>query len=106
MLITCNCFREEHHSKLAEGLDEEKIRDERPSTIATSLNIAVSDVPMSKDDELETESLYTATSYAPTTTGNATLRPPPLPEAGQDGAPFECPLCLGIVVAQDERSWR
>lgn len=99
-------YREEHHSKLAEGLDEEKFKDERPSTIATSLNVPSSDIPTSKVDELETESLYSATSFAPTTAGDATLRPPPLPEGGQNGAPFECPLCFGIVIAEDERSWR
>jgi hypothetical protein len=99
-------YREEHHSKLAEGLDDEMVKDERPSTIATSLNVPAPDLPTSKGDELETESLYTATSFAPTTAGDVTLRPPPLPEAGQDGAPFECPLCFSIVIVEDERSWR
>lgn len=99
-------YREEHHSKLSEGLDDEKVRHERPSTIATSLNMPVPDLPEAIGEELGTESLYTATSFAPTTAGDTTLRPPPLPEAGRDGCPFECPLCFGIVVAEDERTWR
>ena len=101
-------YRKEHHSKLAEGLDDEKdAKDERPSTIATSLNApGLPDIATSKEDELEIESLYSATSFAPTTAGEATLRPPPLPESGREGGPFECPLCFGIVIAEDERSWR
>lgn len=101
-------YRKEHHTKLAEGLDDEKdAQAERPSTIATSLNaLELPNIEMPKADELETESLYSATSFAPTTAGEATLRPPPLPESGRDGSPFECPLCFGIVVAEDERSWR
>ena len=35
-------YREEHHSKLTEGLDDEK--DERPSTIASSLNVPALDI--------------------------------------------------------------
>jgi hypothetical protein len=101
-------YRKEHHSKLVEGLDDEKdAMDKRPSTIATSLNAP--DLPnaaISKGDELETESLYSATSFAPTTAGEVSLRPPPLPESGREGGPFECPLCFGIVIAEDERSWR
>lgn len=102
-------YREGHHSKLAEGLDDEKaVGNERPSTIATSIKAPDDpglEMPV-KDDEIEMESVGTATSFAPTTAGDATLRPPPLPETGRDGSPFECPLCFGIVVAEDERSWR
>ena len=59
-------YREDHHSKLAEGLDDEDVKHERPSTIATSLNLPAPETPTPQGDELETESLYTATSYAPT----------------------------------------
>ena len=59
-------YREDHHSKLAEGLDDEEVKHERPSTIATSLNVPAPEAPTPQGDELETESLYTATSYAPT----------------------------------------
>lgn len=102
-------YREEHHIKLAEGLsDKPVIDDERPSTIATSLvNSAKVTVPAAAIELAEeTESVCTATSFAPTTTGDAALRPPPLPEKGQNGDPFECPLCYRIVVAEDQRSWR
>ena len=101
-------YRKEHHAKLAEGLDDEKeAEDGRPSTIATSLNAPnPPDIATPKHDELETESLYSATSFAPTTAEEVTLRPPPLPESGRQGGPFECPLCFGIVIAEDERSWR
>jgi hypothetical protein len=59
-------YRKDHHSKLTEGLDDEEVSHERPSTIATSLNVPVPEAPMPQGDELETESLYTATSYAQT----------------------------------------
>lgn len=102
-------YREEHHQKLVEGLDDTaEQQEERPSTIATSLNQPDSTVPQAgaADVEDDSESVYTATSFAPTTTGHAALRPPPLPEAGLNGDPFECPLCYGIIVAEDQRSWR
>ena len=102
-------YREEHHFKLTEGLDgEKKDAEERPSTIATSVQKTdvATPAPVTYDVGSDTESVYSATSFAPTTAGEKALRPPPLPEAGQDGEPFECPLCYRIITAENERSWR
>lgn len=102
-------YREDHHQKLAEGLDEDNgDQEERPSTIATSLHNADVATPthVAREADSETETIYSATSFALTTTGDKALRLPSLPETGQDGEPFECPLCYRIVVADDEYSWR
>lgn len=96
-------YREEHHLKLAEGIDGPD-EDGLQSTVATSV----------KQDhrtelvlhESDTESVYSATSYAPTMSREPTLRPPERPAQGQDGSPFECPLCHQIITALDERSWQ
>lgn len=98
-------YREDHHSKLSAGLDVAPgDQTDRSSTFATSLpernhlsqSIALDD----------TTSEYTATSFASSVTGDSTLRPPPMPEAGHDGEPFRCPLCYCFIVADDHRSWR
>lgn len=100
-------YREDHHLKLSDGLDEaDGEREDRPSTVATSVQQSGETNAVLEDVIGETESIYTATSFAPTTAGDASLKPPPLPEAGQNGEPFECPLCYGVVVAENQHSWR
>jgi hypothetical protein len=101
-------YRRDHQAKLYEGLDDgDTATWEMPSTIATSLP----GVPLSANassrlpTESETESNYTATSYQGTTTGDTILRFPPWPVDAQNGSPFECPICFGIVVAETELSW-
>ncbi|KAK3714699.1 hypothetical protein LTR37_007679 [Vermiconidia calcicola] len=104
-------YREEHHVKLSEGLDERDSDDEeRPSTIATSLReVFVSTAAPHLHDlpkfDMETESVYTATSYASTSFDTKELREPSTPEAGLGGEPFECPLSYRIITAEDETSW-
>lgn len=98
-------YREQHHEKLAAGLDDDtETVGDRPSIVATSLRDVQAVQAVSRDSD--SESIYTATSFAMTLSHTVTLRPTPLPDAGQDGEPFECPICFGIVVALDERSWR
>lgn len=98
-------YRVEHHEKLREGLGEDE-GEERPSTVATSIRNTDHAQINSKTMDLDTESMGTATSYAPTMSVETSLRPPPWPEAGQEGEPFECPICYSLIVAQSERSWR
>jgi hypothetical protein len=99
-------YRREHHQKLHDGLDEGDPNVlELPSTVATSLPNDTSNVQNPGTDS-ETESAYTATSYAGTSTSNATLHVPPWPDNAQAGWPFECPICFGIIVAESEISWR
>jgi len=99
-------YRVEHHEKLTAGLGGEDA-DDRPSTVATSLRPAAisHEIDLSAIDT-DGESVYTATSYAPTLSDETILRPPPWPEAAHDGEPFECPICYNIIVASSERSWR
>jgi hypothetical protein len=102
-------YREQHHSKLSEGLDGDfAAAGERPSTIATSLvqSQAPAITSFSVDQDDDSKSVYTATSYALTTTSETLLRPPRLPEGGQDGEPFECPICYYIISSENEQSWR
>jgi hypothetical protein len=92
-------YREDHHDKLADGLDGEL---ERESTVATSLRtLEVTSVTLGAAN---TESDYTATSYAPTEGGHSLLRPPRLPAAAGDNTPFEFVLCYHIITANDERA--
>lgn len=102
-------YRREHHQKLHEGVGEGDVRAwELPSTVATSLPNDTSNVqnPFGLGTESETESAYTATSYAGTSTGNVSLRVPPWPISARSESPFECPICFGIIVADSENSWR
>ena len=107
-------YREQHHAKLAEGLDEEQDEGEigRPSTVATSLQQQQSapTVPTVLDDfSSDSETVFTATSFASSASsasGRRSLRPPPLPTDGVDGDPFQCPICFAMIVATNERAWR
>lgn len=102
-------YREGHHQRLTEGLDDTgEIDDALPSTVATPVvkSHTANYNMITMDPRDEAESVYTATSFASTALGDAYLKPPQLPEAGQAGQPFECPLCYGIIAVPDERSWR
>ena len=102
-------YRREHQKKLHEGLDGgDEGTWEMPSTVATTLPNPTSSLhdPAGLTTESETESAYTATSYAGTSTGDAALRVPPWPLSAQSGSPFECPICFGIIVADSDIAWR
>lgn len=100
-------YRQSHHEKLVKGLDEALSTAGKPSTLATSLPEVntIERVTLGGDQD-DAESLGTATSYATTLNEATILRPPAWPEDGQDGRPFECPLCYCIITADSERSWR
>ncbi|KAK5725932.1 hypothetical protein LTR15_004122 [Elasticomyces elasticus] len=102
-------YREQHHAKLAEGLEHrvnqgEGTVHEQASTIATSVHNDVERAPRVHDSD--DESVYTATSFASSASGQRTLRPPPLPAEGENGDPFECKICFTMVIADNERAWR
>ncbi|KAK3644383.1 hypothetical protein LTR56_009635 [Elasticomyces elasticus] len=102
-------YREQHHAKLAEGLEHrvnqgEGTVHEQASTIATSVHKDVERTPRVHDSD--DESVYTATSFASSASGQRTLRPPPLPAEGENGDPFECKICFTMVIADNERAWR
>ncbi|KAK6423460.1 hypothetical protein LTR81_003817 [Elasticomyces elasticus] len=102
-------YREQHHAKLAEGLEHrvdqgEGTVHEQASTIATSVHKGIERAPRVNDSD--DESVYTATSFASSASGQRTLRPPPLPAEGENGDPFECKICFTMVIADNERAWR
>jgi hypothetical protein len=101
-------YRKSHNEKLWEDLVDIDGDDawERPSTVATSL--FVTDTPRSciEQFDFEIESNYTATSYEGSSTGDTRLEIPEWPADAQEGSPFECPLCFGILEAETKTSWR
>ncbi|KAK5708837.1 hypothetical protein LTR17_020324 [Elasticomyces elasticus] len=102
-------YREQHHAKLAEGLEHrvdqgEGTVHEQASTIATSVHKDIERAPRVHDSD--DDSVYTATSFASSASGQRTLRPPPLPAEGENGDPFECKICFTMVIADNERAWR
>jgi hypothetical protein len=114
-------YREDHRKKLEQGLKplqepaapsqaahtvtapSEKIE----STVASSLPLAIkasaSMTDLDEDDYYE--DTLSQTSYASSHSDPARLRPPPLPEAGQDGEPFECPLCFRFTSVRQATAW-
>jgi hypothetical protein len=103
-------YRAEHHQKLTKGLDDigDDAVPDSLSTVATSLPPGILQEQMFRGqrNESDTETLYTATSYAPSETDSSMLRMPARPKAAVDGAPFECPLCYHITTASDDQAWK
>lgn len=116
-------YREEHHRKLEQGLKTEPKSQENEldqtalrsvstpterfeSTVASSLPLAVKASTSAR--ELEDDDYYedtiSQTSYASSKNHNSSkLRPPPLPEVGHDGNPFECQLCFRLISVRQLR---
>jgi hypothetical protein len=102
-------YRKSHSEKLRDELIEDDMDAwERPSTVATSVFVA--DTPqgphLSLELGTETESVYTATSYEGSSMEDTNLQIPQWPTDAQEGSPFECPLCFGILEIETEIAWR
>ncbi|KJY02193.1 hypothetical protein TI39_contig81g00001, partial [Zymoseptoria brevis] len=100
-------YRREHNEKPTHGIDDPGPDDDetRQSTVATTLfkpGIQLGSLHEDSDDG----SIGTATSYAPSESSDALLRPPPRPAEAMDELPFECYICYHIVTAPNERLWR
>jgi len=98
-------YRESHANKLAQGMewdDDGKTVAKPPSTVVSSL-AAGGQGGIDLDDAASESSL---SSYQSSGLTEGKLRPPPLPEAGRDGNPFECPLCRLMVTVSNTRSWK
>lgn len=124
-------YREEHRNRYKRGLetlagegDQEDQGDgsitlqKRPgtdtsrsenlqSTIASSIRTVIKDATSVAElraiDEFEDS--FSATSYTSSTDSPITVRPPLLPQEGQHGEPFECPLCFRITSAESPKAW-
>lgn len=117
-------YREEHRKKLEQGLSalipaqEAALPQEIPestiapsekieSTVASSLppEIKSSTSAAELEDPDYFEEVLSQTSYASSTHNPVKLRPPQLPEEGQNGDPFECPLCFRFTSVKQTAAW-
>jgi hypothetical protein len=120
-------YREEHRKKFDRGLDEPKLEAEQPavslpqaafnpptilskdfeSTVASSLPLVIkTNTSVVEIDQNEYyEDTLSQTSYASSSHDPSRLRPPALPVAGEDGDPFECPLCFRFTSVRNSLAW-
>lgn len=119
-------YREEHRKKLERGLQPQpqpivskEVTSQRQaptvtapsekieSTVASSIPLAIkaSTSTVNLDEEDLYEDTLSQTSYASSNNDLARLRPPPLPVGGQDGDPFECPLCFRFTSVRQTSAW-
>jgi len=105
-------YRKTHAEKLAWGVDMDNDDDKATaipeSTVASSLPydlraIGVVVERITLDDALSETS---QTSYATSAATEGRLRAPPLPEEGQGGKPFVCPLCHLLITASNTAAWK
>jgi hypothetical protein len=117
-------YREEHRKRLEQGLATQSFSQEPittrniphtvaplseklDSTVASSIPLAVkvSALTTNLDENDYYEDTLSQTSYASSNTDICRLRPLPLPDEGQDGNPFECPLCFRITSVRHITAW-
>lgn len=100
-------YRERHHIKLGQGLDQ-AIGD-HPDTVSTRLSetVATEILEVSGSHiEAESHSVVSETSYAQTILhGGEGITIPPPPKASADGTPFECPYCFVIISIENPTRW-
>ncbi|KAK0651025.1 hypothetical protein B0T16DRAFT_367005 [Cercophora newfieldiana] len=100
-------YREEHHAKLAQGLDATGSARAKSTTVASSIPNHLKDPEFVEFSELadENKSQVSRTSYAPSTFDPTQLRVPPIPKAHLGGL-FECPFCRMVVSIENRREWK
>ncbi|KAL6355640.1 hypothetical protein LRP88_11243 [Fusarium phalaenopsidis] len=106
-------YREEHKSRLAEGLDEDEAEfGGRATTIASSLPEHLKEAGKSADAGMaqfaimdDARSDASATSYATSSPDSTQLRVPPIPKEHIDGS-FKCPFCHMIVSIDTRHAWK
>lgn len=99
------CYRKKHRQKLSQGLELitelSKIEGTVISSLPLELKVGGSATKLLNRDNYYEETL-SQTSYGSSRYDPSDLRPPPLPEEGQNGDPFECSLCYRFTCAQRE----
>ena len=95
-------YWERHHKKLAV---DETVND--AATVAPlSESVATAFQPIQvEEEEKDTRSHFSGTSYMESLLGGESVRRPDLPEEGRAGAPFQCPICCYIVTVSGQREW-
>jgi hypothetical protein len=117
-------YREEHRKKLEQGLQlqvqvqqlnttsklaytisapSEKVESTVASSIPLAVKASASTAELEEDDYYEEN--VSQTSYASSASDASRLRPPPIPDQGQDGEPFECPLCFRLTSIRQIPAW-
>jgi hypothetical protein len=96
-------YREEHYLKLASGLNDgsDDSKTVIDSTVASSLPEKLKhtediDLDALLENDNESDTGLTATSFATLVGGERALRVPPPPRGAVYGKPFMCPFCFGI----------
>ncbi|KIX96002.1 uncharacterized protein Z520_08257 [Fonsecaea multimorphosa CBS 102226] len=95
-------YRERHHAKLGQGIDEPDALSTRLSeTIATDFEETHIDF-----EETGSNSGLSQTSYATSLweSGDKIIVPRP-PKESSGGKPFECPYCFYFITVSNRRSW-
>jgi hypothetical protein len=117
-------YRGDHRKKLEQGLAPQSHLQELAappqaahtvaapsenieSTVASSIPIAIkaSASAAALDDDGYYEDTLSQTSYASSNSDPSRLCPPALPDGGQDGEPFECPLCFRFTSVRQATAW-
>lgn len=100
-------YRQQHHDKLAYGMDGDDDRGIAPSTLASSIpeKLKKGNQGLLDDDNDSNADWVSQTSFATSVGGSEQLHVPPLPEEAEKG-PFECPFCFMIVNITDRKAWK
>ena len=99
-------YRERHHRKLKEGIEEVQGIQRTTTGSVMSETIATDFKSHNIDfEETSSHSGISQTSYAPSLIdgGRVTIPPPPRESVG--GKPFECPYCFFVINIKNTRSW-
>ncbi|KLU86153.1 hypothetical protein MAPG_05172 [Magnaporthiopsis poae ATCC 64411] len=102
-------YRESHHAKLSQGLDDpDHAGNERDYTVASSIPEDMKDRPTAKPAIFEddrSDAGASETSYATSVANSNALKIPPMPEKAHAG-PFQCPFCYMMIMATDRVAWK
>ncbi|ETS86233.1 hypothetical protein PFICI_00061 [Pestalotiopsis fici W106-1] len=99
-------YREEHHHKLSEGLEDDNVAGGDETTVASSIPEHLKDLPgISSSIYLDNQSEFSVTSYAPSSAEPDQLAVPPIPQEHLEG-PFLCPFCKMIIQIDTRREWK
>lgn len=121
-------YRESHNKKLSDGLVTEvpevvlqsgqsaapeanqdgKTEIVPQSTVASSIpqEVKADSFYLDLEEDQQSESGFTQTSFATSAGGFQELKVPPMPKEARDGNPFPCPFCFMIISVGSRRSWK
>ncbi|KAJ5782233.1 hypothetical protein N7457_004007 [Penicillium paradoxum] len=99
-------YRERHHFKLAQGLDQViNDRDDSQSAMLSE-TVATEFVEKPVEDYFDMQSIASQTSYSRTLIGGGSGPIiPPAPKDSLNGDPFECPYCFILIIIENKHSW-